>query len=164
MRRLLLPALLFAALAIGMTVPSVMCLSISSRKHPGKMVLSTRALSGFTISYTHSVNKGRVRDYYLVQDGMIVLHKTEFVSYGAGIPEAYETAGAEFTVTKSGYAITGLDRRLRQMVMAVGVIAGHSFSAGDNDVPLTDYFEPQTSLVFEARKVPLAAYIFSKHI
>ena len=41
----------------------------------------------FIISYTHSVNRGRVRDYYIIKNKYIILSKTRFMSYGAGIPE-----------------------------------------------------------------------------
>ena len=44
----------------------------------------------FVILYTHSVNKGLVRDYYIIEDKNIVLSKTRFASYGAGIPEPEE--------------------------------------------------------------------------
>ena len=46
----------------------------------------------FLISYTHSVNKGRIRDYYIINNNNIVLDKTRFVSYGAGMsdPEGNE--------------------------------------------------------------------------
>ena len=42
----------------------------------------------FIISYIHSVNKSKIRDYYNInKDKDIVLEKTRFVSYGAGVPE-----------------------------------------------------------------------------
>ena len=105
-------------------LPAVRVLSISGRKTPDKVFYSAAACKeGFIISYTHSVNKGRVHDYYrALPDGTLELYKTQFVSYGAGIPEPEETPGAVFTVTKDGYFIENLKRKVPRLVMAVAFI------------------------------------------
>ena len=153
-----------------LSIPAVSCLSLSNRKNAFERVLSREALKGFVISYTHSVNKGRVHDYYRCDDGMLVLQKTVFVSYGAGIPEASETDGAIFEVSDDGYVISNLNRRLEKLVMAVGVIAEHAVTLTgnadrqNNEVLLKTFFAPQTSLCIEIKKVPVLVYLFSRHI
>lgn len=163
-KHLVCVAVALLAAAATLTVPCVRCVSVSNRKNPAERVLSRAALGGFVISYTHSVNKGRVHDFYDTDGGMLVLEKTAFVSYGAGIPEASETDGAQFSVTDDGYVITNLNRRLGRLVMAVGVIAEHSVTVGDKEVLLKTLFAPQTSLLFEIKKVPLSAYLLADHI
>lgn len=163
-------AAVFLIAALLLSLPLVSCLSLSNRKNPSERALSRNALRGFVISYTHSVNKGRVHDYYQCKDGMLVLQKTHFVSYGAGIPEADETEGAVFETTNDGYVISNLNRRLDKLVLAVGVIAEHAISLcsdadmQDNEVLLRTLFAPQTSLIVEIKKVPLPVYLFSRHI
>ena len=73
-------------------LPAVSVLSLSGRKNPDQVFYSAAACKeGFIISYTHSVNKGRVHDYYsFLPDRTLELYKTQFVSYGAGIPEPEE--------------------------------------------------------------------------
>ncbi|MCR4579064.1 MAG: DUF1850 domain-containing protein [Treponema sp.] len=121
---------------------------------------------GFVISYTHSVNKGRVHDYYrLCGNKRLELYQTDFVSYGAGIPEAEETPGAVFEVNGDNYSIKNLNRCLDRLVMAVGLIANHSISFGDSrEYKMTSLFPAQTSIVFEYKKISLAAYAFGKKI
>lgn len=150
--------------AATLLLPVVQCVSISNRKNPSERFLSRSALSGFCISYTHSVNKGRIRDVYECDGNEIVLVQTHFVSYGAGISEADETPGAFFEVEEDSYAIKNIDRRLEKMVMAVGVIAEHSITIGNREVFLKSLFKEQTSLVFEIKRVSLLGYIFSNHI
>ena len=147
-------------------LPAVHVLSISSRKNPEKVFYSAAACkNGFIISYTHSVNKGRVHDFYRpAKDGGLELYKTQFVSYGAGIPEPEETPGAVFKVTPDGYFIENLHRFVPRLTMAVGIIANHSLAAGTDfngqkEYLLTSYFEPQTSIILEIKKVSLSAYI-----
>ena len=119
--------------------------------------------NGFVISYTHSVNKGRVHDHYSIDSAdNLVLNKTVFVSYGAGIPEPEETPGAIFTHTEDGYEISNIDRSSKQFVMAVGIIANHSITVNEKEYFLTDYFEPQTSLILEIKRISFVQYILKK--
>lgn len=155
----------------GLPVKKV--LSISNRKNQSERYFTKDGYkNGFIISYTHSVNKGRVHDYYKCQnDDTIILDHTVFVSYGAGIPEPEETPGAEFTVTNQGYTISNLQRVVPRLVMAVGIIANHSIAfdyendfAADKtkEIFLTDLFAPQTSIILEIERVTLINYIFHK--
>lgn len=147
-------------------LPVVPVLSVSNRKNLTERVYSrSAALQGFAINYTHSVNKGRVHDFYRVlPDNNLELYKTEFVSYGAGIPEPSETSGAKFCVTEKGYVIEELHRVLPRLMMAVGVIAEHSVTIGQNEFFLKDFFKPQTSLIFEVKRVSILKYLITKKI
>ena len=149
-----------------MFLPAIRVLSISGRKNPEKIFYSTAFYKeGFIISYTHSVNKGRVHDFYRpAKGGGLELYKTEFVSYGAGIPEPEEPPGAVFPVTDDGYFIENLHRNVPRLTMAVGIIANHSIAAGTDfdgqkEYFLTDYFAPQTSIILEIKRVIFIDYI-----
>ena len=145
-------------------VPSKTVLAIYNRKNPEERVYSAQGYrNGFIISYTHSVNKGRVHDYYKCDKKTreLVLQSTHFVSYGAGIPEPEETPGAEFTVLGDDYTISNINRAVPELVMAVGVIADHTFAVDKADfeeLALKDFFEPQTSLIFKIQKVSPVNY------
>ena len=144
-----------SAILLALNLPLVRALSISNRKNHSERIYSIKAVKeGFCVNYTHSVNKGRVHDYYrILKSGQLELYKTLFLSYGAGIPEPYETQGADFLVTEEGYIIENLNRRLPQLVMAVGVIAEHSVTVGETEFFLKDFFKPQTSLIFEMKRL-----------
>ena len=159
-----------------MFAPSKTVLAIHSRKNPSQRIYSQQGCkNGFIISYTHSVNKGRIHDFYKCDEdnGVLILQSMHFVSYGAGIPEPEEIPGADFIAWDDCYIIANINRLLPKLVMAVGVVADHTFAPGqpeleshyENDfdniqgeIFLTDYFEPQTSLVFEIQKVSPVAY------
>ena len=159
----------FLAAGVFFFLPAVRVLSVSSRKNPVQAFYSAVACKeGFIISYTHSVNKGRVHDFYRpAKDGGLELYKTEFVSYGAGIPEPEETPGASFKVTADGYFIENLNRFVPRLTMAVGLIANHSLAFGSDfngqrEYYLTSYFEPQTSIILEYKTVSLFSYLKHK--
>jgi len=148
-------------------VPYTEVLSISNRKNPSQRIypLPDYETAGFYIAYTHSVNKGRVYDYYKKdkKSGDLIMTDTHFVSYGAGIPEPEETKGADFQVSDNGYTIRNINRQMPELLVAVGTIADHGFaftnyggmSAGEpfKEILLKDYFAPQTSLIFEYKKI-----------
>ena len=121
--------------------------------------------NGFAISYTHSVNKGRVKDFYKSKGRKLVCGRTVFVSYGAGIPEPQEIPGALFKSTDEGYEISNINRTVDKLVMAVGFVANHAVSIQDKNGNcrvffLAVFFEPQTSIVFQIKNVSIADYIF----
>ena len=160
-------------------VPVIPVLSITNRKAPNQKVYSIGGFkNGFIISYTHSVNKGRVKDYYTIKDDYTLLcDKSVFLSYGAGIPEPQDFPDAVFSVTSEGYTITNINRNLKKLTMAVGIIANHSITILNSNVVnsqtefsdskeffLTDFFEPQTSINLQIKRVSLIKYLTSKKI
>ena len=160
--------------------PLVRVLSVSGEggrnDEKSSIILLSReaARAGFVISYTHSVNKGRVRDFYACGGNSLLLEKTDFVSYGAGMPEAGETPGAGFSVTESGYELAGLDRRMDELLLAVGLTARHSIAlrqAGADggegmgeELYLEDVFAVQTPVRIRVRRVPVLRYLLSRKL
>lgn len=156
-------------------VPYTSVLSISNRKNPSQRIYPVSKYNyetaGFYIAYTHSVNKGRVYDYYKRDEnsGDLIMTQTLFVSYGAGIPEPEETKGADFYVIPDGYVIGNINRQMHELLVAVGTIADHGFAfkyyggkvfeASEDEILLKDYFAPQTSLIFEYKKVRRLDYL-----
>ena len=167
MKKVILVIILILAAGAVLFTPAVRVLSVSGRKNPDLRFYSAAACKeGFIISYTHSVNKGRVHDYYrATKENGLQLYKTQFVSYGAGIPEPEETPGAVFTVTENGYFIENIERNVPRLLMAVGIIANHSIAAGNdvsNEYFLTDFFPPQTGIILEIKRVSIINYIIHK--
>ena len=142
--------------------PLVRCLSISRRIDGGKAFYSRKALEGFEVSYTHSVNKGRVHDFFSVEGNELVVEKSSFVSYGAGIPEVQDSPDASFTVLDDGYQISWRDRRMKSFDMAVGLVANHSIKIGGREIPMQELFPPQTGIRFKVERLPILRYCLNK--
>ena len=143
-------------------IPCVRCVSIRERNDEGKSFFSRNALQGFEIAYTHSVNKGRVHDCFSVQGNELVVEKSRFVSYGAGIPEVQDAPDAVFTVLDDGYQISWQDRRMKSFDMAVGLVANHSITIGGREIPMQELFPPQTGIRFKVERVPVLKYCLAK--
>lgn len=134
-------------------VPVFYCLEVRDLDNPQKSVLfDCGPKKEFIISYTHSVNKGRVKDCYSISDdGDIRLNKTIFVSYGAGIPEPEDSQ--TFVITENGLEIQNINRNFKTFLMAVGVEAKHAIEIDDQIYYLEKFFLPKTSLSFEYKRV-----------
>lgn len=158
----------FIILIFFACIPCIKVVSIADRKNFAENIYSIPALEGFVISYTHSVNKGRIHDYYECCSGKsknaFILKKSEFVSYGAGIPEPEETDGCTFIATDTGYVLDGLNKELDSFLLAVGVIAEHSITIGGNEYFLKNFFPVQTSLIFSIKKVTVLDYLIKRKL
>lgn len=158
-------AVLFVSIAVVLSfIPFIRVLSITDLRQKSEKIYSRSALDGFVISYTHSVNKGRVHDYYIcTPDNLLQVEKTVFVSYGAGIPELGDyIEGAVFSITPQGYELSGFDRKVPVLVMAVGQIAEHSVTVNGDEFFLADYFRRKASLEFCIKRVSPIMYMLTR--
>lgn len=111
----------------------------------------------FIISYTHSVNRGRVRDYYIIKSKYIILSKTRFMSYGAGIPEPEELQ--KFIITDDYIEIYDINKKIDNLYLFVGTIANHIIEIDGEKIELKKIFKPQESIKIEYKILSLFKYI-----
>lgn len=143
----------------------------------GRMVFTSAAAPGdrFSMSYTHSVNKSRVTDLFTITDDYeIMVSRTSFYSYGAGIPEPEANTTQTLKVYDDRIDIENIDRILTPYRFFTGTTAEHTFTALDSPlrvkgetlpigipVPLNDYTAPQTAMILSVEKISLIAFLIS---
>ncbi len=111
----------------------------------------------FIISYTHSVNRGRVRDYYIIKSKYIILSKTRFMSYGAGIPEPEKRQ--KFIETEDYIEISDINRKIDNLYLFVGTIANHKIEIDEKKIELKEIFKPQENIKIEYKILSIFEYI-----
>lgn len=111
----------------------------------------------FVISYTHSVNRGRVRDYYIIKSKYIILSKTRFMSYGAGIPEPEKRQ--KFRETEDYIEISDINRKIDNLYLFVGTIANHKIEIDEKKIELKEIFKPQENIKIEYKILSIFEYI-----
>ena len=111
----------------------------------------------FIISYTHSVNRGRVRDYYIIKSKYIILSKTRFMSYGAGIPEPEKRQ--KFRETEDYIEISDINRKIDNLYLFVGTIANHKIEIDEKKIELKQIFKPQENIKIEYKILSIFEYI-----
>ncbi len=103
----------------------------------------------FSISYTHSVNKSMVEEYYLLENGTITLIKSRYHHFGAGV--ATELREDEYlTYDDEGFmVINNMNLSIPQLVYKVGTVSDHILHIGDKSWHLKDFAPELTSVIFE---------------
>ncbi|WLR49196.1 DUF1850 domain-containing protein [Halobacillus litoralis] len=109
---------------------------------------------GFTISWTHSVEKETWEEMFVIESGTIELTSTRFKTFGAGVPN---DTGDE-TYLKDGWVyMTGISQRIgKQLAIRTGKSTNHRFIYG-KDTTLS--LESQKAYQVKVQKVPLGQYI-----
>lgn len=146
---LLLSLLLFITI-----IPIFPRLVLESVKDNNNKYIFNLIKKEFIISYTHSVNKGRVNDYYIIDENYnIILYKTTFVSYGAGIAEPENNEN--IIIKDDNIEINNINRVIKDFYLFVGIVAEHSITADDKEIMLKSLFKPQTNIKIKYIKISL---------
>ena len=153
MKKLIILLLLSLLLFITI-IPIFPRLVLESVKDNNNKYIFNLIKKEFIISYTHSVNKGRVNDYYIIDENYnIILYKTTFVSYGAGIAEPENNEN--IIIKDDNIEINNINRVIEDFYLFVGIVAEHSITADDKEIMLKSLFKPQTNIKIKYIKVSL---------
>ncbi len=113
----------------------------------------------FSIVYFHSVNKSPIEDQFCITgDYSILLQKSVFKSFGAGVP-SNKTEGGRFEFYKDRIEVADINRKICNFLLSVGVTANHHFMMNGQDVKLDQLSSPQSSLHFVVEKITVYQYL-----
>jgi len=108
----------------------------------------------FVLSFVHSVNKRPVFDTLRVRGDRIVIVKSRYDSFGAGMPGTSNEEG-KFTVLPDGWLEWTVNRVVPEITVRVGRVANHTLSIKGREIPLSDLAEPGSALSFRVRNTSL---------
>lgn len=145
--------LIIGAVWAALFIPFRMNLVVEAGNHRILQCWDIHPGSEFVITYTHSVNKTPVDEYFRIrEDYTMVLTKTAFRSFGVGIPNEL-VAGEELRKFPDRMEIVNINRVIPQIVLAVGTVANHQIIVGGHRVKMTDFARPQQTVRIYIRKV-----------
>lgn len=152
-RYILLILITGTILTVALVTPFRMNLVVEDKDHRLLQRWDIRPGSEFLITYTHSVNKSPVDEYFQIRDDYsMVLAKTAFRSFGVGIPSEL-AAGEELRSFPDRMEIVNINRVIPQIVLAVGTIANHQITVGGHRMKMTDFARPQQTVRIYTRKI-----------
>jgi hypothetical protein len=99
----------------------------------------------FVLSFTHSVNRRPVYETLKVQDDSLVIVKSRFDAFGAGMPEASNADGT-FQVLPDGWLEWTVNRPVLEIVVRVGRVANHRLQLKGREIALADLADPGDGL------------------
>lgn len=110
---------------------------------PGPPLLCAKMRAGeeVVLSFTHSVNRRPVYDTLRVARDQLVVVKSRFDAFGAGMPE-HSTAEGTFRVAEDGWIEWTINRPMPEVVVRVGRVANHTLRLKGRDLPLAALASP----------------------
>jgi len=115
------------------------------RMHPGEE---------FTISFIHSVNRRPVYDTLRVESDHLVIVRSRYDSFGAGMPES-STGEGTLVVAKDGWLEWTVNRPVPDVTVRVGWTAGHTLHIRDRKIRLAELAEPGSALTMRVRNISM---------
>jgi hypothetical protein len=149
---------LFALLAAGAGFagfsvwPFFLVIEVSDGR-TGRISFCDRVQPGeeFVISFVHSVNRRPVYDTLRAEGGHLVIVKSRFDAFGAGMPEASTSEGT-LAVAADGWLEWTVNRPVPELTVRVGRVADHILHLKSREIRLADLSEPGTALTFRVHK------------
>jgi hypothetical protein len=119
----------------------------------GHVVFCARVQPGeeFVLSFVHSVNRRPVYDTLRMEADHLVIAKSRFDTFGAGMPEASTQEGT-LTVAEDGWLEWTVNRPTPEITVRVGRVADHTLHYKGRDIRLSDLAEPGSALTLRVRK------------
>ena len=106
----------------------------------------------FVLSFVHSVNRRPVYDTLRVEADHLVIVKSRFDSFGAGMPEA-STPDGTLTIAKDGWLEWTVNRPVTEITIRVGWVANHTLDIKGREILLADLAQPGAPLTMRVRYV-----------
>jgi hypothetical protein len=143
--------ILAAALAAVCFFPQRLVLEIAN-VNTGVRVLCAEMADGeeFVLSFVHSVNRRPVFDTLRMAREHLVIVKSRFDAFGAGMPEASTEQGT-FRVAEDGWLEWTINRPLPEVIVRVGRVANHTLRLKGRETRLADLAEPGTPLAMRVQ-------------
>ncbi len=152
-------AVLGGAILFFLFLPWYTVLAVSSTGE-GKLLLLASLERGeeFTLSYVHSVNKRPVFDTLRIEKDYLVIVRSRFDAFGAGMPEqSYGTMRLD--VAPDGTLVWTVNRRVPEVALFVGRVAGHALEIRGRKILLATLAAPGTSVTLRPLSVSLVTLL-----
>jgi hypothetical protein len=136
--------------------PLVKAVAITDATHDGQVLYArVNDQEELMFQFTHSVNKRPVYEYLRVDSDQLVVTRTRYDSFGAGMPTE-PPPGAVFRFDKDGMLeITGINLRRCEIGLFVGTVAEHSLTIRGRQIKLADLVKPGDRLRLQVTTISL---------
>jgi hypothetical protein len=141
-----------AAVAVFLLWPMVPVLEIMDLRSGGT-VFCARARTGeeVVLSFVHSVNRRPVYDTLRIESDHLVIVRSRFDSFGAGMPDV-STQDGTLSIAEDGWLEWVVNRPVPEVTVRVGRVADHTLQVRGRDIRLSDLAEPGSALTLRVRK------------
>lgn len=134
-------------------LPLITALELSDFKTQRKLqYVRMRSGEEFTISFIHSVNRRPVYDTLRVEKDHLVIVRSRYDSFGAGMPES-STGEGTFAVAKDGWLVWTVNQPVPYVTVRVGWTAEHTLHIRDRKIRLAELAEAGSAVTIRVRDI-----------
>ncbi len=154
-----MPGALITVIALGMLylllAPTQSVLVVKTL-NPDTTVLCACMTEGeeLAVSYVHSVNKRPVYDYLRIQGDKLLIARSRYDAFGAGMPET-TTPENPLRVGTDGWLEYTVNRLVPDVRIFVGRVAKHILHLKGHQIPFASLANPGSALCFSSEKKSL---------
>ena len=112
----------------------------------------------FVLSFVHSVNKRPVFDMLRAEGDHLVIVKSRFDSFGAGMPDGSTDEGT-LIVAPDGWLEWTVNRPMPEITVRVGRVADHTLHLKGREIHLADLAQPGAPLTMRVRKARMLDFM-----
>ena len=142
----ILVVMMGAALAALVFWPRYLALDLARADFPAPLLCAKmRVGEEVVLAFVHSVNRRPVYDTIRVANDHLVVVKSVFDAFGAGMPEASTDEGT-LRVTEDGWLEWTINRPMPEVVVRIGWVADHTLQLKDRHIHLADLAPPGTAV------------------
>lgn len=158
--RILLPAAALLIVVMALFAWREECLTA---KCGGKLLFAwpIRAGETFEVTYTHSVNLSPISDVIEWNGHDLVVIKSLFKTFGAGVPIPGDEAGTELARVGDHYELTGIDRHMQGFSIMLQEVPNHRISLDSREAWLLELAGSGSSVDIAVERVSLFARLIS---
>lgn len=126
----------------------------------GRVAFCERVQSGeeLVLTFVHSVNRRPVYDTLRVMDDHLLIVKSRFDAFGAGMPEA-STQDGTLRVAEDGWLEWTVNRAVPEVTVRVGRVAEHTLVIKGREVPLLSLAEPGAPLALRVHTASVLDFL-----
>ena len=116
----------------------------------------------FEISFLHSLNLSPVCDVFIWTGSEILLQKSIFKTFGAGIPIPSDGIGTELIKVEDHYELIGIDQTIYSIPIMLSDVPNHMVSHKQKTAYLLDLADSGKSVLITVRRVTLFTRLIIK--
>jgi len=140
-------------------LPFIRVLEIVDFKTQRKLqLIRIRTGEEFTISFIHSVNRRPVYDTIRAENDLLVIVRSRYDSFGAGMPES-STGEGTLSVAEDGWIIWTVNRTVPDLTVRVGWTAEHTLLIRDLKIRLAELAEPGSAVTMRVQKINMIDFL-----
>lgn len=102
----------------------------------------------FDLSWIHSVEKEEWIEHYVVEKDVLLLHRTSFKTFGAGVP-----SDAEQVELKDGFVVMTINQPYEELNLTISEYVDTTITIGDEQFKLYHFGEPYETVLIKVEEL-----------